>query len=167
LTQPLRYSPGALAPDLLRAGAGVLVCGMIASVVDVDSWAFIVFIGLAVVFAGFGALTLHRGRLRILVSADDVLAHPGAQCLRWAALCGFTLDYYSTRRDREGGWMQLTLTDADGVRLRVDSRLTGFSELVARAVGAALDNSVQMTPTTLENLESLGIPLSSARAGER
>ena len=103
----------------------------------------------------------------ILVAADDVLAHPGAQCLGWAALCGFTLDYYSTRRDREGGWMQLTLTDADGVRLRVDSRLTGFSELVARAVGAALDNSVQMTPTTLENLESLGIPLLSARAGER
>ena len=39
------------------------------------------------------------------------------------------LGYYSTRRDRRAGWMQLEL-GAGGVRIKLDSRLDGFDELV-------------------------------------
>ena len=42
------------------------------------------------------------------------------------------LAYYSTRRDRKSGWMQLEL-GAGGARVRLDSRIAGFDRLVRRA----------------------------------
>ncbi len=46
------------------------------------------------------------------------------------------LAYYSTRRDRRDGWMQLELR-AGASTIRLDSRIDGFAELVERAALAA------------------------------
>ena len=48
------------------------------------------------------------------------------------------LAYYSTRRDRRDGWMQLDLRSGWS-SVRLDSRIEGFAELVERAARAADD----------------------------
>jgi hypothetical protein len=64
------------------------------------------------------------------------------------------LDYYSTRRDGEGGWMQLRLGDARRT-IRIDSGLEGFAELVGEAARAAARRDLALDAATLANLEAL------------
>ena len=75
--------------------------------------------------------------------------------IRWADLCLLRLDYYSTRRDGEGGWMQLRLGDAQRT-IRIDSGLDGFAELVGAAARAAALRDLALDAATLTNLKALG-----------
>jgi len=74
--------------------------------------------------------------------------------IRWTDLCVLRLDYYSTRRDGEGGWMQLRLGDARRT-IRIDSDLEGFAELVGAAARAAARHDLALDPTTAANLKVL------------
>lgn len=74
--------------------------------------------------------------------------------IRWADLCLLRLDYYSTRRDGEGGWMQLRLGDARRT-MRIDSDLDGFAELVGAAARAAAQRDLAIDAATLSNLEAI------------
>ncbi|HTT79068.1 MAG TPA: hypothetical protein VMF86_05255, partial [Stellaceae bacterium] len=66
------------------------------------------------------------------------------------------LAYYSTRRDRKSGWMQLEL-GARRTRLGLDSRIAGFDRLVRRAAAAAAARDLELSETTIANLHSLGL----------
>ncbi len=81
------------------------------------------------------------------------VAPPGA-AIRWDELRSLRLDYYSTRRDREGGWMQLRLRDAQRT-IRLDSDLEGFVELVRRAAAEAARRDLALDAATAANLEVL------------
>jgi hypothetical protein len=74
------------------------------------------------------------------------------------------LGYYSTRRDREGGWMQLKLIGAGGT-VKLDSTIDDFTHIARRALAAARANNLQLGEPTLENLAALGIALGEATAG--
>ena len=74
--------------------------------------------------------------------------------IQWADLCLLRLDYYSTRRDGEGGWMQLRLGDARRT-IRIDSDLDGFAELVDAAARAAARRNLALDATTAANLKVL------------
>ena len=76
--------------------------------------------------------------------------------LPWAELTRCTLGYYSTRRNREGGWMQLTLA-CGGRRLRIDSQIEGFETILRRVARAAAERGIALDRTTVENLRALGI----------
>jgi hypothetical protein len=77
--------------------------------------------------------------------------------IRWEDLRSLRLDYYSTRADREGGWMQLKLGDAQrtGQTIRIDSDLDGFAQVVERAARAAAERGLALEPSTLANLQAL------------
>jgi len=81
---------------------------------------------------------------------------PREASLRWADLDRMKLAYYSTRRDRRAGWMQLEL-GAGRTRLRLDSRIEGFDELVRHAARVAAANGVELKEATVANLEAMGI----------
>ena len=87
---------------------------------------------------------------------------PLAASIRWDELDGIKLAYYSTRRDRRDGWMQLELR-AGGSRIRLDSRIDGFAELVERAARAADARGLEPSAATAANLEALGIAVSWPR----
>jgi hypothetical protein len=72
------------------------------------------------------------------------------------------LAYYSTRRDRKSGWMQLEL-GAGRTRLSVDSRLDGFERLVRHAVDVAGERNLELSEATAANLQALGIRASDLR----
>jgi hypothetical protein len=79
---------------------------------------------------------------------------PRSAAIRWEDLRSLRLDYYSTRRDREGGWMQLRLGDARRC-IRIDSDLERFSELVGRAADEAARRGLALDAASAANLQAL------------
>ena len=76
----------------------------------------------------------------------------------WAELDRMKLAYYSTRRDRKSGWMQLEL-GAGRARVHLDSRIVGFDRLVRRAAEVASARGLELSEATLANLEAIGVRL--------
>ena len=156
-----RYPFSTLVPDLLRALFGVTVCGAVALHVGLDAWLFWIVGVIGIAFAVFGISTALRSTMRIEVLADEVVFHPGPKTVRLSNLSQLRLEYFSTRRDAERGWMQLTFGDQSGQYIRVDSRLEHFEELVELAARAANKNGLDMAASTVENLSAMR----GARAG--
>jgi hypothetical protein len=115
------------------------------------------------VLAAAGALFLVYfvrtvGRQLIHIKLDETAIRVGGPfgvIIRWEELCSLGLDYYSTRRDREGGWMQLRLRDARHT-IRLDSDLEGFVDLVRAASAEALRRGLSLDESTRSNLRALG-----------
>ena len=80
---------------------------------------------------------------------------PAPASIRWSELDRMRLAYYSTRRDRSGGWMQLELR-AGWASMRIDSRIEGFTELVKASARAAETRGLALDPATAANLEASG-----------
>ena len=78
--------------------------------------------------------------------------------IAWGELDRMTLAYYSTRRDRRDGWMQLELRSG-WTKVRLDSRIDGFAELVDKSARAARSRGLTLNGATLANLAALGVSL--------
>jgi len=91
---------------------------------------------------------------------DTALRAEGAwhRTIQWAQLDRMKLAYYSTSRDRRNGWMQLEL-GARGTRVKLDSRIDGFDQVVWRAAEVAAARSIALDDATAANLQALGIKL--------
>ena len=161
-----RYPLRAVLLDYLYAGLGLLfTLGPLAAAAAAGPAAWVLG-GLAALFAVYGARTLLRQRTRFIVSADGLTVDGLVRRhLPWEGLTRCTLGYYSTRRNREGGWMQLTLRTRCR-RLRIDSQIAGFASIVACAACAAAGNGVAFDRTTAENLRALGITAGGAGAAD-
>jgi hypothetical protein len=156
------YPTSAMLGDYARAAAGFVPTVVVFSTTPLGLTAAIALGGFAALFAVFGIRTLlrhgtHIEMTGITLSASGLL-HTS---IPWAELDRVKLAYYSTRRDRRGGWMQLELRSGWS-RLRVDSRIDGFAELVKASARAAEMRGLTLDPVTLANLEALGVKLSAA-----
>ena len=67
------------------------------------------------------------------------------------------LSYFSTKRDRTDGWMQLTVGSAGGRTVKIDSSLDGFHDVVERAARAAETTGLTLSEATRANLRAMGI----------
>ena len=151
------YSASAMAGDYLRSAAGLVPSGALLVFGSVGTAAAVVLGGFAVLFGVFGARTLLRHATRIEMTAQGVRAiGPRPQTILWSDLDRLRLAYYSTRRDRKSGWMQLEL-GAGRSRLRLDSRIDGFEIVVRRGALAAMARDLPLNDATAANLEALGI----------
>ena len=161
----LAYPRRAVLADYARAGAGLVILGTPLVAVDTAPVVTALLAVGAVLFLLHGLRTLWLHRLRIRVDGDGVgRLCPVPRTIAWRELRGVRLAYYSTRRDRSGGWMQLTLVGAGG-RVAVDSRLDGFATLTARAVTAAAANGIALDAATAANLAALRHRGASGMAG--
>ena len=152
-----RYPPRAVLIDYLYSGLGLLfTLGPLAGAAPTGPAAWVLG-GLAALFAAYGARTLLRHRTWLGVSEQGVTVHGIVRRhLPWAGLTRCTLGYYSTRRKRDRGWMQLTLKT--GRRsLRIDSQIEGFEVVVRRAAHAAAGLGLSLDRATQENLRALDI----------
>ena len=157
------YPASAMLSDYLRAGAGLVPSAAILATVSIDSVAAVVIGGLAAIFGAFGIRTALRHATRIEVTETGLRAL-GVRRTRidWAELDRLKLGYYSTRRDRKSGWMQLQL-GAGRARLSLDSRLDGFDRLLRFATAAAAERDLQLSDATAANLSALGIRVPERR----
>jgi hypothetical protein len=157
------YPASAMVGDYLRAAAGLVPTLLILATVSVGTVAGIVLGGFAAIFGVFAIRTGLRHGTSVAVDETELRAtglHPAT--IPWDRLDRMKLAYYSTRRDRKSGWMQLEL-GAGRARLSLDSRLDGFDRLVRHAAIAAAERGLQLSEATAANLQALGIRVPDQR----
>ena len=151
------YPAGALIPDYLRAGAGFLLTGGPLLLAHPASVMTYVLGGLAALFLLYGARTLLRQMTRFELTETDLIAVGLLRAtLRWHDLQGMELRYFSIKRDRGTGWMQLKLAAREEC-LRLDSGVTDFATIAARAAEEAERRGLALNETTRANLATLAI----------
>jgi hypothetical protein len=110
-----------------------------------------------VLFLVYFARAVVRHLTRIELSETGITARgPFGGAVPWDELRSMKLNYYTTRSDRAGGWMQLDL----GTRERsisVDSRLEGFTDIAGVAAQHAQRRGHRLDEATLANLRALGV----------
>jgi len=153
-----RYSLQNLLPDYLRGGAGLIIGGGGWLLASGMLHVIVIFGGLTVLFLLFTMRTVARQYTRIEMT-DDAITSGGTRrlALRWSDLDHVKLRYYSTRRNRSGGWMTLKLASGR-TAISVDSNIDGFDAIAARAARSIIDNRVATDDITLANLAALGLP---------
>jgi hypothetical protein len=158
------YPGTALLCDYLRAAAGFVPTAIILATMRVNVAAATILAGVAALFLLFGIRTALRHGTQIELT-DAAVRASGllAASIAWSEIDGMKLAYYSTRRDRGGGWLQLELR-AGRSALRLDSRIDGFAALVERAARAAAARSLPLDAATAANLRALGVSVPPALA---
>jgi len=151
-----RYPTPAMVGDYLRAAFGLALTGTPLLMAPGGSFAFWILGPLALLFAVFGLRTGLRHMT--VVESDDVRVASRSlwrRELAWSEVTEVKLSYFSTKRDRRDGWMQLTLKSPSG-RLRFDSSLDGFGAIARRAHGTAMAKGLELSEATIANFASLG-----------
>ena len=139
----LRYPRQTLWADYIRAATGALLCGLPLVLLEVNRWLAAILAAGFVLFGLFLVRTALRQNTRYVLAADTLCADgPAGALVEWGQLDRMKLAYYSTKRDRTSGWMQLSIGSAGRRTLKVDSSLDGFYDIVERAAGAATGISV-------------------------
>ncbi|MGE0424063.1 MAG: hypothetical protein AB7O88_17485 [Reyranellaceae bacterium] len=166
MTGRYRYRSKDLLGDYARAATGALIC--LAPVVFVSSnGVTLVLLAVGVLFVVFGLRTALRQATEITVDGQGIAAvGPLPRRIEWKALQRVKLSYYATRRDRQGGWMHMTLR-GEGGTIRIDSALEGFDDIARGVARAASENEVELNATTRANFAALDITLPDTAATER
>jgi hypothetical protein len=150
------YPRPVLLADYARASAGLVFA---AAIVFLPlHWILAVLFGaIAALLLGFGLRTFLRQQSRIeLTETGIAVTGPLPRRIDWADLAEFRLRYFSMRRDRKHGWMELTLR-SPATKLSIESQIDGFETIVERAARAAAGLAVD--EASLVNLAALGIAI--------
>lgn len=150
-----RYAPRALAGDWLRAAGGLAVTGGPVLLLPTAPAVTAILSVLAVIFGFFGLRTAARQFTVIELSEDGIAARGiSGNRIAWREVRGLRLDYYSTRRDSRGGWMQLRVSGPAG-HIRIESTVDGFAALAASCRAAAAAHGVPVSDTSESNFRTL------------
>ncbi len=160
-----RYPVKSLRGDYFRAGAGLAVCALPLFFAPPLGGVFVVFGGLASMFAVYGLRAWAR-QMTVVDVAETLVSTAGPRIisgrlasrvtLAWDEVSAVKLSYYSTKRDRSDGWMNLKLKGV-GESLSIESDIDGFSAIAAKAAATAKANNVLLSESTVSNFAVLGI----------
>ena len=151
------YPFRALMKDDIKAGLGLGVSAAPLFIDGVSTIIFYIFLALTLLFLVFGARTVIRHITFIDVSEKGVRADgPLGATVEWNDLRKVQLRYYSTRRDRENGWMDLRLKGRNRT-LRIESSIRGFDAIVRAAADMARRRGLELGALTRTNLRAMGI----------
>jgi hypothetical protein len=155
----LRYPVSSVAADYVRAVAGMaLTLGPLVFFNLVTPMVYILG-GLGALFLVFGIRTVLRHLTFVEVSTEGItMGGPAGRAVRWQDLDAMSLNYYTTKRDKQDGWMQLKIKEKGRV-VSLESSLPGFNAIAAQAFEAARANGVDLDQRTLANLPALGIAM--------
>jgi hypothetical protein len=157
-TADLRYPSQTLWADYIRASCGALLCGVPLLLIDVNRWLAFFLAGGFMLFGLFLVRTALRHRTRYLLGDDTLCADgPAGGIVEWRRLDRLKLSYFSTKRDRSDGWMQLAVGSTGGRTVKIDSSLEGFHDVVERAAHAAGETGLTLSEATRANLKAMGI----------
>ena len=105
-------------------------------VLEVNHWLALILAAGFVLFALFLVRTALRHHTRYVLGPDTLCADgPAGTLVEWSRLDRLKLSYFSTKRDRSDGWMQLTVGSAGG-RTRQDQFLARRLPRCRRTGGA-------------------------------
>lgn len=151
--QVMGYPPKLMAPDMAKSVVGVLVCCVIALIPDMLKIIQWTAAGLALLFIFYFARTLIRVQSKIYVSEYGIrlASLRGGTAFAWSELSKFRLRYFSTKRDGNKGWFELTLQAGDA-KIVAESTLEGFYDLLEISRDWAKDNNILVDDVTRTNL---------------
>jgi hypothetical protein len=150
------YPTKAMMGDYIRAGFGLALTGTPLLLSPAGSAAVWILGPLVTLFAVFGARTALRHRTVVEADEQGIVTHGlWRERVAWSALDEVKLNYYSTKRDRSQGWMQLVLI-AGKDKVRLDSTLEGFPEVARRAYAMARAKGLDLSEATVSNFAALG-----------
>jgi len=158
-----RYDTSSLAADYARSGAGVVVAGGLLIAADPLPAIGAVLAAATGLFLVYGLRTVVR-QLTLLEVDEQGIRTRGPlgglfdRAIAWDDLRDLKLSYFSTQRDRKGGWMQLRVR-GDGGAIRCDSSLEDFPHIVEYAYRAARERRLEIGHATVANLKSMGLAL--------
>ena len=165
MTRTFRYPARALLADYLRGAIGAGACAGLIFLVKPAPAVATTLGAAAMLFLVYFARTVCRQLTHIELDETGIRVRgPLGAPIRWEDLRSLRLDYYSTRSDREGGWMQLRLRDAQRT-IRIDSEVDGFAELAGAVAAEARHCGADLDASTRANLQLLGIAGPAADAG--
>lgn len=152
-----RYTTKGIWGDYARAAVGIVLTGIPLVIASPGFWATLILGGLAALFVIFALRTGMRHATVVELTPEAVsTVAPRRATLRWQDLERLRLNYFTTRRDRRGGWMQLRV-DGGGQRLSFDSDLDGFDAIVRAAAEAGGRRQLAYNEATVANLTALGL----------
>lgn len=151
-----RYAPESLVGDYLRSVAGMAICFSPLFFMQAGTVMVYVLGGLGTLFTVFGVRTAVRHATTIELSAEGVRTSGVLRrVLPWRDLSTMKLAYFSTRRDKKKGWMELKLKGA-GTTVVLESNIEGFDEVVEAALNAARERDLRLSDVTRANLDAMG-----------
>jgi len=159
-----RYPPSALYGDYLRALGGLLLTGIpLVAVTPLPAVRWIL-MGLFALFLVFGIRTLIRQLSAVELTSTHIATRgPLARRIAWQDLRGIKLRYYSTRRKKDQGWMQLKLW-AGGTSISIDSSMDGFQEVAEYTAREIRARGLDTDATTINNFAGLGLSAAAPEA---
>ena len=158
-----RYPVKVIRGAYLRAGIGAAAAGGLALASPGSAALSVIWVTLVAIFLAYGARTYLRGASTVIADQGGLrVAGPRPLVLSWKELTGLRLGYYTTRRDGENGWMELSVRGREG-RITLDSDIDGFADIAARSLAAAEASGVALSPATLRNFDVLRRGSRSAR----
>lgn len=145
--------------EYARAALGLGLTAIPVIFADAGAIVRIIFLSMALLFLIYGIRTAIRHRSTIEIDETGIAATGFfGRRIAWQDVKDLKLKYFATRRDRKGGWMQLSL--GDGKRnLKVESQITDFEKLVETACRQAGQHGITLDDATRTNLQSIGITL--------
>lgn len=151
-----RYPQKALYADYGRSAIGTIVTGIPIVAADLSLVPGLLIGCLVLLFLVYGLRTARRHLTVIDVSETGVRElGPLGRAIPWEDMREVQLRYYSTRRDRKDGWLQLKVVGGGG-KIGIDSNLEGFDAVVRHVVEAADRQRLELSETTRDNLQGLG-----------
>lgn len=152
-----RYAPQTLMGDYIRAGVGLLLTLAMLLFLAPGTAGMITLLIIGGVCLFFVLRTVDRNRT-IVTLDDDTITLTGFRStkLAWSDLARMTLAYYTVKRDKSDGWMEITLKDAQ-TTIKLDSRLENFGAVVIKAARVARERRIPLNQITLSNLKALNI----------
>jgi hypothetical protein len=152
-----RYPVKALRGDYVRTAIGLALTAVPLALADVGTAGAVVLAALVVLFGVYGLRTALRQRTTVRLDAPGILQDgPMPRAIRWDELASVDLSYYTTKKDRGAGWMQLKIRGS-GTTMTIESTIAGFPELVGGVFQEAQAKGLELTPATLNNARALGV----------
>ena len=153
----LRYSTKSLNADILRAIIGFVLCICPVILIVAEPLINLILLSSSLLFLIFGIRAWLRRRVRIYCKETEIIIKgPISRSLKWDELSSLKLSYFSTRRNKKDGWMQLKL-EGKSKKITIESNLEKFVEICSRAYQAANNNKIAITKTSERNFAELGI----------
>ncbi|MCA8929773.1 MAG: hypothetical protein KDC18_17060 [Alphaproteobacteria bacterium] len=154
------YPLGNLVPDYLRAGAGFgLSMVPLPAALGAHPLVLLIVLGFAGLFGSFGVTTFMRQKSTVIASDAGIrIEGLRSKAIRWEDVQGVDLRYFSTRKEKDKGWLQLKVIGPNGT-VKVDSNLDDFDGLLRWVVTAITRHDLSVTLIGRENFASKGQPL--------
>lgn len=153
----MTYSRGSLMLDYVRALLGLGIVGGLLAFTTPVVWVQWILLALFVLFTAFTLRTWNRHKSVFALHPQGLeQLRPRAEQLGWDELQDVQLRYFSTRRDRKNGWMQLNL-QGNGKKIIVDSNLSGFDAILQTVAGVVTEKKLDLGAATRENFRAMGL----------